>query len=189
MGHGVRASLVVSMLRGLMEKERDSATSPEWFLYGINDGLVSILERADVTLFATAIYCVIDLKKGVLTYSCAGHPSPVVSRLGKSEQLSMTGQKPEPALGLIPKSPYTKQVVSLDDIDRMIIFTDGLHEVEDAEGQQLGIANVIKEIQRTSTENIETSLDSLIDHARRHSAGGDFDDDVCLFAMEVGSGL
>jgi len=55
MGHGVRASLVVSMLRGLMEKERRVAADPELFLRGINDGLVSILERANVTFFATAI--------------------------------------------------------------------------------------------------------------------------------------
>jgi sigma-B regulation protein RsbU (phosphoserine phosphatase) len=32
MGHGVRASLVVAMLRGLVEKERESSTDPEWFL-------------------------------------------------------------------------------------------------------------------------------------------------------------
>lgn len=189
MGHGVRASLIVSMLRGLMEKERDSATSPEWFLYGINDGLVSILERADVTLFATAIYGVIDLKSGSFTYSCAGHPAPVITRLGKTRQLSFGKNKPDPALGLIPKSPYTTQSISLDDIDRMVIFTDGLHEVEDADGQQLGIENIVSEIQRTAGEDMDTSLDTLIDHARRHSANGNFEDDVCLFAMDVGSGL
>ncbi|MFK7911533.1 MAG: SpoIIE family protein phosphatase [Akkermansiaceae bacterium] len=189
MGHGVRASLVVSMLRGLMEKERDSATSPEWFLYGINDGLVSILERADVTLFATAVYCVIDLKKGILTFSCAGHPAPVVSRLDKTKQLSIGDKKPDPALGLIPKSPYSTHTVSLDEVDRLIIFTDGLHEVEDADGQQLGVEKILTEVQRNSTEDMDTCLDSLIDYARRHSAGGNFDDDVCLFGMDVGSGL
>lgn len=189
MGHGVRASLVVSMLRGLMEKERDSATSPEWFLYGINDGLVSILERAEVTLFATAIYCVIDLKKGVLTYSCAGHPAPIVTRLGEAAQLTADARKPDPALGLIPKSPFSAQTVSLDDIDRMLIFTDGLHEVEDAGEQELGVDNIVRELQRTSAEDMDTCLDSLLDYARSYSAGGDFDDDVCLFAMDVGSGL
>ena len=163
MGHGVRASLVVSMLRGLMEKERDSATSPEWLLYGINDGLVSILERADVTLFATAIYCVIDLKKGALTFSCAGHPAPIITRLGKASQLSLGDRPPDPALGLIPKCPYKPHTVSLDDIDRMILFTDGLHEVEDSDGQQLGIQNIIDEVQSTATKDMDTSLDSLLD--------------------------
>ncbi|MDG0994737.1 MAG: SpoIIE family protein phosphatase [Akkermansiaceae bacterium] len=189
MGHGVRASLIVSMLRGLIEKERDSATSPEWFLYGINDGLVSILERADVTLFATAVYCVVDLKKGTLSYSCAGHPAPIVTRLNKTHQLAHSDGKKNPALGLMPKSTYTTRSISLNDIDRMVIFTDGLHEVENNDSQQLGIDNIIEKIQETSPQKIDKSLDSLIDYARKHSVGGDFNDDVCLFAMDVGSGL
>ena len=189
MGHGVRASLVVSMLRGLMEKERDSATSPEWFLYGVNEGLVSIFERAGVTLFATAIYCVINLKQGTLTYSCAGHPPPITIRLGKGKQLQPKQEKTNPALGLISKSPYTSEVVSLDDIDRLLIFTDGLHEVEDAAGDQMGIDQIITTMENGFEESLENSLDTLLDQARRHSVDGEFEDDVCLFAMDVGSGL
>lgn len=189
MGHGVRASLVVSMLRGLLEKERDSATSPEWLLYGMNDGLVSILERADVTFFATAIYCVIDLKSGTLSYSCAGHPAPIVTRLGKTWQLTVDSHKPDPALGLIPKSPYHTETISLDDIDRMVIYTDGLHEVEDDNEQQLGIRAVLDELQNMASESLDKSLDALVQRARDHSKDGHFSDDVCLFAMEVGSGL
>lgn len=189
MGHGVRASLVVSMLRGLMEKERDSATSPEWFLYGVNEGLVSIFERAGVTLFATAIYCVINLKEGTLIYSCAGHPTPITIHLGKGKQLQPKHEKTNPALGLISQTAYTAEVVSLDDIDRLLIFTDGLHEVEDASGEQMGIDHIITTMENGSEENLENSLDTLLDQARRHSVDGEFEDDVCLFAMDVGSGL
>ena len=89
----------------------------------------------------------------------------------------------------MPKSTYTTRSISLDDIDRMVIFTDGLHEVENNDSQQLGIDNIIEKIQETSPQKIDKSLDSLIDYARKHSVGGDFNDDVCLFAMDVGSGL
>ena len=189
MGHGVRASLVVSMLRGLMEKERDSATSPEWFLYGVNEGLVSIFERAGVTLFATAIYCVINLKNGTLTYSSAGHPNPIIVRLGEAHQLVSNNGKPNPALGLISKAPYTAETVALDDIDRLLIFTDGLHEVENASGEEMGIESIMTTLKNSIKKDLETSLDTLINQARSHSADGEFEDDVCLFAMDVGSGL
>ncbi len=190
MGHGVRASLVVSMLRGLMEKERDSATSPEWFLYGINEGLVSIFERASVTLFATAIYCVINLKDGTLNYSCAGHPAPITVKSGESRQLSPGNGngKPNPALGLISKATYSAQSVSLDDTDRVLIFTDGLHEVEDAAGEEMGIERIIATMGASGNDDLETCLDTLLDQARRHAADGQFGDDVCLFAMDVSAG-
>lgn len=189
MGHGVRASLVVSMLRGLMEKERDSATSPEWFLYGVNEGLVSIFERAGVTMFATAIYCVINLKDGTLNYSCAGHPTPITVRLGKGAQLQPKQERPNPALGLISKAPYTSEKVSLDDIDRLLIFTDGLHEVEDRSGEEMGIDPIIRNMEKNINSDLETCLDDLLEQARNHASKGEFDDDVCLFAMDVGSGL
>lgn len=189
MGHGVRAALVVSMLRGLMEKERESATSPEWFLYGVNEGLVSIFERAGVTLFATAIYCVINLKEGTLHYSCAGHPAPIVVRLGEGEVLEPENKKPNPALGLIPEAVYSADTVSLNDIDRMLIFTDGLHEVEDASGEELGIDSIITTFAESMDSDLETCLDNLLDHSRRHAVQGEFGDDVCLFAMDVSSGL
>jgi hypothetical protein len=38
-------------------------------------------------------------------------------------------------------------------------------------------------------DDLETSLDTLVDYARRHSVEGEFGDDVCLFAIDVGSGL
>ena len=189
MGHGVRASLVVSMLRGLMEKERESATSPEWFLYGVNDGLVSIFERAGVTLFATAIYFVIDLKEGTLQYSCAGHPAPIVIRLGKGKLLQPQDAKPNPALGLIPQAVFATHTISLDEIDRLLVYTDGLHEVEDAAGEELGIERIITTMENGIEDDLETSLDTLVDYARRHSVDGEFGDDVCLFAIDVGSGL
>lgn len=189
MGHGVRASLVVSMIRGLMEKERDAAADPEWFLYGINEGLCAILERAGVTLFASAVYCVVNLKEGVLRYSSAGHPAPISVRLGKAAQLGGGQKLPNPALGLIPGAPYSAEKISLDKIDRLLIFTDGLHEVEDSSGEELGVERVTELLAKSHDESLDDCLDHLLDKARSHSATGVFDDDVCLLAIDVGSGL
>ena len=189
MGHGVRAALVVSMLRGLMEKEREVAIDPESYLYGINEGLVAILQRAGVTFFATAIYCVVNLKEGTLSYSCAGHPSPIVVRSGVASQFGEDGNSKNPALGLIPGSTFSAKSVSLNNMDRLFIFTDGLHEVEDTAGRQLGI----KQVEYMLTENKESALEETLDHvldkARAYSENGEFSDDVCLLAMDVISNL
>ena len=145
MGHGVRASLVVSMLRGLMEKERESATSPEWFLYGVNDGLVSIFERAGVTLFATAIYCVIDLKARNAD-STPVRATRLLSWSGsaKANCCSRRTRSPTPLWVSFPRLCLPHTVVSLDEIDRLLIFTGrALHEVEDAAGEELGIERIV----------------------------------------------
>ena len=77
MGHGVRAALVVAMLRGLLATQSAKGRQSQHFLEAINRGLASILKRANVTMFATAFHGVVDLENLTLTYSCAGHPGPV----------------------------------------------------------------------------------------------------------------
>ena len=186
MGHGVRSSLVVSMIRGLMEKERESAVNPESFIYGINDGLVSILRRANVTLFASAVYCVINTKEHTLQYTSAGHPYPVIVKDGVSRQLG-EHHKPEPALGLVAGASFTTESHSLDDIDRVLLFTDGLYEVENDEGEQLDMEKINSMMVKTHDMDIDMSLGFLIAQARLHSRYGEFDDDVCLVGMEISS--
>lgn len=185
MGHGVRASLVVSMIRGLMEKEHDSTEQPEVFLKGINEGLVSILTRAGVTMFATAIYCVINLKDKTICYSCAGHPYPVIVRNGEAQQLNPSVKKNCPALGLIPTANYAAETMPLDSVDRLLLFTDGLHEVENATQQEMGVEGIIEHMQQSYKESLESSLDSLLHKALNYSAVGEFADDVCLLAIDV----
>jgi serine phosphatase RsbU (regulator of sigma subunit) len=97
--------------------------------------------------------------------------------------------KASPALGLISQAVYSAHTVSLDEIDRLLMYTDGLHEVEDAAGDELGIEHVIASMEQCSEKGLEECLDTLLDDSRRHSVEGEFADDVCLFGLEVGSGL
>src|SRR6478735_1434055 len=89
MGHGVRAALIVAMLRGLLEKQRAQATEPGLFLHGLNEGLSTILARAGTSMFATAFYGVIDLSNSNFKYSCAGHPGPIISGANGVRQIAM----------------------------------------------------------------------------------------------------
>ena len=53
----------------------------------------------------------------------------------------------------------------------------------------MGIEHIISTMRASINDDLEISLDTLLDQARRHAANGEFEDDVCLFAMDVNSGL
>lgn len=187
MGHGVRAALVVSMLRGLLAtqnvKSRDSAE----FLSALNTGLTSILKRANVTMFATAFYGIIDLEELTLEYSCAGHPGPVIAGETHSIQLCMNRSEKGPALGLLPGASYGSREIDLGGIHRVLLFTDGVLEAENEAGEQflenrlLGIAGDAPD------KPIEGWLDGILDTVLDFSEGHHFDDDVCLLGIEIGA--
>lgn len=185
MGHGVRAALVVAMLRGLLEKQRAQAGDPAMFLRGLNDGLSSILERAGTTMFATAFYAIVDLKKGVLKFSCAGHPGPIGIGRNGVHQLANTRSTKGPALGLIRGVAYPVNELPLDSVDRLVMFTDGVLEAENRSGEPFFENRLMEIIKASEDKSLDATLDAILGSVLAFSEGKHFDDDVCLLAMEV----
>lgn len=181
MGHGVRSALIVSMLRGLMEKERGASNSPEKFLTGINSGLASILKRAGVTMFATAFYAVVDLEKKEILYANAGHPSPILVNKEENVRLYDKVKVAGPALGIVDGFNYQCGTLSLEQFDRLLLFTDGVYEAEDADGEEFGVDGMMNVLNTEDT--IEDSLISIMNSAKEHASSETFDDDVCLLGI------
>lgn len=185
MGHGVRASLVVAMLRGLVEKEREASKQAEWFLYGLNDSLSKILNHAGIQMFATAFYAVVDLDEGTFQYGSAGHPMPFIKRDGKVDLLSSEKVVKGPALGLMPEAPYGAETIPLDEIEQFIMYTDGIYEVENATGEQIGIERLCELLNENSTSDIDRALGLLMNAAKDFGASKGYGDDVCMFGFDV----
>ncbi|BCX48101.1 serine/threonine phosphatase [Haloferula helveola] len=183
MGHGVRSALIVAMLRGLLEKQRHDATQPGAYLKGLNQGLSSILKRADATMFATAFYAVIDLEAGELRCACAGHPGALVLGPGGVQQLAAQRDQRGPGLGIIPKADFPIQKLSLKEVDRLILFTDGILEAENEEGEAFLDKRLVEAVGERREESLEQMLDGVVATVLSFSEG--FDDDVCLLATEI----
>jgi sigma-B regulation protein RsbU (phosphoserine phosphatase) len=185
MGHGVRSALVVAMLRGLLEKQRPSAADPTAFLGGLNNGLAAILDRAGATMFATAFYAVADLSAGTLTYACAGHPGAIASGPGGVQQLAAGRKEKGPGLGLLAKASYPSGVVSLTEVNRLLLFTDGILEAENDEGEPFLEKRLMETAEDCRGESLEGMLDFVLSRVLQYSDGHHFDDDVCLLGMEL----
>jgi sigma-B regulation protein RsbU (phosphoserine phosphatase) len=188
MGHGVRSALVVAMLRGLLEKQRSSAGDPALFLKGLNDGLCAILERAGVTMFATAFYGVIDLSSLTLRHACAGHPGPILQRRDGVLQLGRERCEKGPGLGLIPEAIYPETMVDLSDAQRMILFTDGVLEAENQQGEGFFEERLMELIATHRDDSLGELLDGILASVLAFSESRQFDDDVCLLGVELVSG-
>ena len=185
MGHGVRSALIVAMLRGLLEKQRSQAADPGAFLHGLNDGLAAILERAGATMFATAFYGVIDLSAGIFTYSCAGHPGPMIDGPDGVRQIAANRAQKGPGLGLIRGSVYPVCTLPLSEIKRIILFTDGVLEAENQQGEPFFEKRLMDIITRNSANSLEHLLDGILSSVLAFSDAQQFDDDVCLLGIEL----
>ncbi len=188
MGHGVRSALIVSMLRGLMEKERHSASSPEHFLQGLNHGLSGILQKANITMFATAFYAVIDLEKQEIRCASAGHPMPLICYRGEVELFAADKKLKGPALGLMPEISLTSHSLTLEDLQYFMLYTDGIYETENAQGEAMGIERMKQALQvsqNTSSTSLDEGLQTVLDATAAFAGSQGYGDDICLIAFEI----
>jgi sigma-B regulation protein RsbU (phosphoserine phosphatase) len=101
-----------------------------------------------------------------------------VERLG-GEALSHA-----PALGLMREAAYPVTSLPLVVGDALLLFTDGLYEVEGRDGKQFGFERLQEAVGRRIGLPAGQLLDELVAEARRHAASGEFGDDVCLLEIE-----
>lgn len=185
MGHGVRASLVVSMLRGLLATQNARDRTPPEFIGVLNEGLTSILQRANVTMFATAFYGIIDLSDSTFSYSCAGHPGPVIEGASGNQQLCADRKEKGPAIGLIAGATYPSGKIPLQGIRRILLFTDGVLEAENEKGEQFLETRLLDITSDKAPSSIDSWLDHILETVLDFSDGHHFDDDVCLLGVSI----
>ncbi len=189
MGHGVRAALVTALVRGLLEELQPVAAEPGRFLESLNRGLKTILERTSDVIFVTASYVVIDLEKAELCYANASHPLPLYLQRKAGQVVALqTAEGPGPALGLLPDSTYDTASRPLMEGDGLLLFTDGIVEVEGADGEEFGSARLASAVEHRLKGPMSQLCDGLLDDLRRYKAAAGsnqgFTDDVCLVTVE-----
>ncbi len=190
-GHGVRSALVTAMIRALLEELKPLAGDPGQFLTKLNGDLHAILRHAGSPLLTTAFYLVANWQTGTMRYTNAGHPKPLHLRrgTGQVEPLVNLSGKSQPALGLFEGAAYQTSEVKLAPKDLVMLFTDGLYEVQAANHELYSQGLLVTEVQRRVQLPASELFDQILMQIQQFSADGTFGDDVCLVALEfAGSG-
>ena len=186
-GHGVRAGLVTAMIRPLVEELRPLARDPGRFLTRINEDLHAMLHRDGVpTMLTTAFYLVADCRTGQLSYANAGHPKPLLlSRArGAVQPLTNDSGKNQYPLGLKSDTAYLASERRLQAGDLVMLFTDGLYEVQNRQDDYYSQDLLAAELERRLSLSATALCEDILAEIRRFSEGVGFVDDVCLVGME-----
>lgn len=182
MGHGVRAALIASMLRGLMEQVATLADTPGLLLSSLNRQLFRIFSQANITMFATACYVYLDLDKRRLTLSGAGHPAPIVLT---ADNVAFQPPIPRsPALGLLDSAMYRESEIQLESGMKLMLYTDGLPETTNPQGEEMGVNRVMQFLQQRAPQNIKEMIDISLAGMHQFSESTRQDDDICLLGVE-----
>jgi serine phosphatase RsbU (regulator of sigma subunit) len=127
---GMPAALYMALTRSLLRAEARRALCPSDVLTRVNELL---LELGEPNMFVTVFYGVVERATRHLIYTRAGHDHPFLLRAGAALELGGRGA----ALGLFDNDLFrvSEEHLDLAPGDRLVLYTDGLTDVMDPDGQ------------------------------------------------------
>jgi len=177
-GHGLQASVMVTAIK-LLFSEHAAQTEIIEFLNRASHSLSLMDFRKIYMAFAMG-----RLTGNILELAGAGMPPALIYRAktGSLEQMELKGMP----LGTKISFPYTKVSTQIEPDDVVVLLTDGLHELFNAEGEMLGferVGNLVMEaVQQHPTPR--EIIDRLYRAAEDWLEGSSQDDDMTFFVFK-----
>ena len=131
-GKGVPAAFFMAISRTLLKSNALFLRLPGATIAALNDQLCA---ENDQMMFVTVFYGVLHLSSGRLTYVNAGHNPPIRLRDGKA---TFFERGTNMALAVLEGQEYNEGEVMLSPGETLLLYTDGVTEANNAEGDLFG---------------------------------------------------
>jgi serine phosphatase RsbU (regulator of sigma subunit) len=177
-GKGVAASLLSSMTLGCVEMQLRAGLDIAEALTRVNKFLC---ERSLASKFVTMFAVTLD-NSGSGTMVNAGHNPGYLFRAATQdiEEMSSNGL----IVGALPFASYELAPLHLNSGDSLVIYSDGLTEAENPNGEMLGEATVKDVIRREAAGGAEALERKLLDAIQTFTEGQAQSDDITLMIIE-----
>lgn len=173
-GKGMPAALLMANLQAAVKALSCETMNPSRLCEAVNRVIARNVRPGE---FITFFYAIVEVASRRLRYTNAGHNPPVLVRGdGAVVRLDVGG----PLLGIFPDWVYEEHTLAFEPGDRLVLFTDGVTEVRNAEGEEFGDERVIA-VARAALD--APALHRGVIEAVRQFSSGVFHDDVTVLAV------
>lgn len=180
-GHNIGSALIMAETRTFIQSQSANITQPNHMLHALNRFFYNDLTRAE--LFVTMFYLQYHPESGQLTYTSAGHNTPLLWHKADNsvEWLDAEGL----ILGIKPEVEFEQRVTSLAPGDLLILYTDGVTEAENDASVLFGEEQLSKLIRECTELPPEEIINAILQQIRIFTGRHHFNDDISLVVMKV----
>ena len=154
-GKGPPAALLSAMLQGIFATCAYLGNSPAETMERVNKALV---RRTIESRFATGMYAVLSCS-GQLTYCNSGHNPPVLVGSTGVRRLDRGGL----ILGAFEHVAYEEETLQLDRGDILVVFSDGISEALNPDGEEFGEERLLACVQPNCDQQPMELLNCILD--------------------------
>lgn len=181
-GHGIPAALISFMISSLFKTFAPKLNDIEHTITLVNNALFGNLQEEK---FATIFYCIYDAQTRHLSYSTMGHPPGYVLRPTTREVIPL---KTEGILiGAFPfeEGDYQEGSIELQPGDKVLLYTDGLVEMSNPDGELFGKHRFFEYLQQSQHQTIDDLVDAVYLEVLGFAEAPDYEDDVTIVGIEI----
>jgi sigma-B regulation protein RsbU (phosphoserine phosphatase) len=188
-GHSVGAAMMMAETRSILKMEThwmmhdntDLAGSAAETLYALNDILFDDLNWTD--LFISMFYMKFDTATRELAYANAGHNCPLLLRRGGKSCTALDAEGL--ILGVKKGVCFEERKLFLEKGDIVLLYTDGIVEAENGEGEFFGIDRLRELFVAHANTSPQTIIDAVIGELETFCQNQCFDDDISLVVLKA----
>jgi hypothetical protein len=177
-GKGMPAALVMSNVQAGLRALITEGVPPARLLGRLNDLL---RENVRTGTFVTLFLGVLDPGGHRLVFSNAGHNPPILMRADGTFQRLFGGG---PVLGVLPGSVYEAHEVVVGPGDRLVMYTDGLTERADDDGEEYGEARLVEMLSANRRQSAAGLRDAIVADVTAFSTSA-FEDDLTVLVAAI----
>ncbi len=177
---GVPAAIFMAQVHAFLRAEAERDLEPVTVLQNVNRHLMQMSQHG---LFVTVLYGILNNQSGEFTYARAGHELPLLCSAEQDAHLlpKSTGQP----LGIFEEPELDQGAIHLTPAARLLLYTDGVTDEYDSQGNAYGLIGLIADIQCRAAPSAQATCDYILEQALEHLAGTSQDDDITLVAIHA----
>lgn len=177
-GKGIPAAIYMAVCRTMIRAVASQVVDPGECLRKVN---MMLIPESEMTTFVTVFYGVYNTRTGEIRYCNGGHNLPYVRRVdGRVEMLEATEGL---LLGKIPNIEYDVKKVKLAKGDMIVLYTDGVTEAMDPDGEMYEEARFEEFLARPSNDNPGHLVKGAMADVLAFTRGAEPSDDITLLAL------
>jgi sigma-B regulation protein RsbU (phosphoserine phosphatase) len=178
---GVGAALFMSLSYALFRTfAQQHPGEPEKVFEAMNN---HILHDTNANQFVTVFYGILDTDSGVMIYSNAGHPPPLIAAEGYGRMARWLANTGVP-LGIMAESSWQRREVLIAPQDVLFLYTDGVIEAEADPDSPFGMDRLLNSAKPTLSKTAAAIKDGVIADIRRFVGDRPLVDDLILLVIK-----
>jgi len=176
-GKGLAAGMWTTHLVGLVRTHTARTSNADAIVAGVNR---DVCHTSAVGPLASLFLARLNPITGILEYCSAGHPPAFLLRAdGTLESLSKGGL----LLGVLEDADYSSGQVELLAGDVLLVYSDGINESVDKQGDEFGYTRLVKQLRRAPKSSADSVLFSVLGAVQDFAAMRPLIDDMSLVVV------